>query len=187
MSTFARGSSSVSIQRISRQLCLALLCCAASVTASVQELDLPQAVVRDDAELARAMPELAKQVIAVYQEPDRSRYLNFLFRLQIVAGQYSEAVATLQSLKELRRATDPSSVSLLLPYEMLAKARMRRSAGGRSLEEAFKEEFGNAFNHLSDQSVSEAMGWFSGHTPLAGLTTEINNRSSVMSFVGSPA
>lgn len=142
-------------------LSLALLCFAVGFDASTQELDLPQAAVKDDAALAEAMPGLAKQVIAIYEEPDRSRRLNALFRLQMVAGQYVEAVATLQSLTELRRATSPASALPLLPFEVVAKARGKQATSGLSFDEAFKQEFREAIGHLDDKSASEALYWFS--------------------------
>lgn len=141
-------------------LCLSLLCFVLSAAASPQELELPQADVRDDAALARVMPDLAKQAIAIYREADRGRYLNILFRLQIVAGQHEEAVTTLQSLADLRRATDPASALPLMPFEMLAKARMKQAASGLSVDEAFKQEFREVFNHLTDKSASDALVWF---------------------------
>src|SRR5262245_31327551 len=122
-------------------LLLALLCFAFGSQGSTQELDLPQAAVKDEAALAGAMPGLAKRVIAIYQEPDRDRYLYALFRLQMVAGQYAEAVTTLRSLTELRKTKDPANVLRLLPSEIMAKAKSRQTASGQSFEEAFKQEF----------------------------------------------
>jgi hypothetical protein len=143
-------------------LCLALLCLAGYADSATQELELPQGAIGDDAALARAMPELAKQTMAIYREPDRNRYLNVLFRLQIVAGQYQAAAATLQNLKELRQATDPASVLSVMPFEVLVKARIKQAASGLTLDEAFKQEFVAAFNPLSDKTASEASFWFGG-------------------------
>ena len=70
---------------------------------SAQNLDLPQTALKDEASLERAIPALAKQSLVLYQETDSSRFLNTLFRLQEVAGQYQDAVATLQSLMNLRQ------------------------------------------------------------------------------------
>src|SRR5262245_48825112 len=145
-----------------QKLLWVLLCLAVGTYASAQELELPQAAVKDEAALAKAMPGLAKRAIAIYEEPDRARYLNNLFRMQIVAGQDSEAVATLRGLMELRRATDPVSALSLLPFEMLAKARAKRAASGLSLDEAFKQEFRAAFDRLDDKAASEAIRWFAG-------------------------
>ena len=141
-------------------LFLALLCFAFGSGASTQELDLPQAALKDEAALAEAMPGLAKQVISIYEEPDRSRRLNALFRLQMVAGQYAEAVATLRSLIELRQATSPASALPLLPFEIAAKAKAKQATSGLSFDEAFKQEFREVFDHLDDKSAGEALVWF---------------------------
>ena len=52
--------------------------------ANAQELRLPEAAVADASALSRAMPDLARQVLAVYRDEDRERYLENLFRLQIL-------------------------------------------------------------------------------------------------------
>jgi putative CocE/NonD family hydrolase len=139
---------------------LILFCFAFGAHALAQELDLPQAAVKDEAALAKAMPELARRAIAVYEDPDRNRHLNTLFRLQIVAGQYPEAVATLRSLTELRRATNPASALPLLPFEILAKARVKEADGGLSFDEAFGREFREVFDRLDDKGATEALYWF---------------------------
>ncbi len=147
--------------------CLMILCAAFGTSASAQELELPQDAVKDDAALARAMPELAKRAIAIYQEPDRGRYLNALFRMQIVAGQYAEAVATLRSLTALWRTTNPASAPSALPFEILTKARVKQAETGMSLDEAFKREFREVFNRLDDKAASNAIYWFGGDTSRA--------------------
>jgi uncharacterized protein len=138
---------------------LVLLCFACGAHASAQELDLPSAVVKDEAALDKTMPGLARQVIAIYQEPDRGRYLNNLFRLQMVAGQFSEAVATLRTVTELRRSTDPASALPLLPFELLAKARAKQTIE-LSFEEAFKKEFRDVVGILDDKGANDALYWF---------------------------
>ncbi len=130
--------------------------------ASAQQLALPQSAWQDEASLAEAMPSLAQRAIAVYEEPDRGRYLNLLFRLQMVAGQYPEAVATLQELIELRRAARPGSALPLLPFVMLAKAKAKQAATEMPLEEAFKQEFHEVFDPLDGKAAIEAFYWFGG-------------------------
>ena len=147
-------------------LSLALLCFAVGSHASTQELDLPQTAMKDEVALAEAMPGLAKRAIAIYQEPDRDRYLYALFRLQMVAGQYAEAVTTIRSLTELRKAKDPANVLRLLPSEVVAKARARQATSGLSFEEAFKQEFHDVFDRLDDRGAYEAVDWFGAASDL---------------------
>src|SRR5215475_3055448 len=144
----------------------ALLCFAFSAQGSTQELELPQAAVKDEAALAEAMPGLAKRAIAIYQEPDRDRYLYALFRLQMVAGQYAEAVTTIRSLTELRKTKGPANVLRLLPSEIMAKAKARQAASGQSFEDAFKQEFHDIFDRLDDKGAYEAVDWFGAASDL---------------------
>jgi len=128
--------------------------------ASAQQLNFNKIAATDTLELAKAMPELAKQAITIYEEPDRDQYLNALFRLQIVAGQYPEAATTLRSLAESRRAANPASALRLLPFEILAKARTKQATSGLSFDEAFKQEFRDVFDLMEDKSAYEALPWF---------------------------
>jgi uncharacterized protein len=145
-----------------RLLCFGFLCVIFGGQAAAQELELPRLALKDEAALANVIPGLAKHAIGIYQEPDRGRYLSALFRLQIVAGQFQEAVTSLQTLVELRRATDPASALALLPFEMVTKARIRQAEGGISLDEAFKREFREEFGRLDDKAAADALLWFVG-------------------------
>lgn len=127
--------------------------------AAAQNLKLPRVDLGDDAVVDKALTELAKHAIAAYQEPDQDRRLNLLFRLQMVTGEYRNAISSLEKLIELRRATDASSALRLLPFEVEAKAKTTQLpfAG------AFKQEFRELFSHLSDREASDAVAWFSGN------------------------
>ncbi len=71
-----------------RWLSMALLCLIPAPFASAQELPFPAAAVEDPATLSKAMPDLARAAIAAYRDDDRRKYLDTLFRLQMVAGHY---------------------------------------------------------------------------------------------------
>jgi hypothetical protein len=62
-----------------------LLLVAVCAPASAQTLKVSPEDLSDEAALDRVMPELAKQALAIYQEPDRARRLSVLFRTQVVA------------------------------------------------------------------------------------------------------
>lgn len=128
-----------------------------------QEVDFPRTSLENDPAIARSMPELARQVIPLYQEPDRARYLNTLFRLQLVAGQNAEAITTLNALRELRRQTLPSGIPPLVPFEILAKAQARHKSDGPSPEALFKEEFHRVFDSLNDIEAVDTQFWFGGN------------------------
>ena len=120
--------------RIVKSLCVALICLSAGCCAAAQEFNFPDAA-GDSAALSKAMPALAKQVIEVYKDADRGQYLDNLFRLQIVAGQYGDGLGTLASLRELRRPSDPARYAWVnVQYEIFARAKAMEGELGLRFE-----------------------------------------------------
>jgi putative CocE/NonD family hydrolase len=141
-------------------------------------LAFPPAALESEQALAEAMPGLAKQALALYSEPDRSRYLSTIFRLQLVAGELPEAVASLHELIELRRATEPAAAARLFPFATWAKAKVRQAAGGISLDDAFKVELRALLSQLDDAPAQDALSWFGGDLGrmAEGLRTEVEKQ-----------
>jgi hypothetical protein len=128
--------------------------------AQAQQIEFNQDAATDATELAKEMPRLAKSVLAVYQESDREKYLDNLFRLQLVAGDYSGASASLASLRGLRDPTRSQSAVSNLRWEIYAKALSRQVARQESFDEAFKQSFREAFTPLDNQTAIQALYFF---------------------------
>lgn len=127
--------------------------CLMAVPCTAQSFDFPGAAAEDPAALARSMPELARKVIAVYWEDDRRRYLDNLFRLQIVAGQYADASKTLASLRALPASgVSSQSGAAQVLYGIFAEARARQSLDGPSFDEAFRRSFRETLGRLDDRT-----------------------------------
>src|SRR5215213_1956778 len=121
---------------------------------SAQQFDFGKAAAFDDAELSKAMPLLAKQIIADYKEEDRQKYLNNLFRLQMIAGDYAAANETIKLLRLILRASDPVYANVVYTqYEIFSDAKLRQAAGNTSFDEAFKQSFREVFGKLSDKDA----------------------------------
>jgi|SRR5436305_1228847 len=149
-------------------LSLVLLCLGVAAPAPVQELDLPPAAVRDEATLAQAMPGLARQVMANYKEEDREKYLDNLFRLQMLAGQYAEANATLRSLRDILKAKDPTYGDVAnAQFEMYANAKLKQAAANLPFADAFRQSFRDAFAQLDDKHAFRVAGYFIFDLPRA--------------------
>ncbi|PYO09633.1 MAG: hypothetical protein DMD30_05405, partial [Gemmatimonadetes bacterium] len=102
------------------------------------------------------MSELAGQAIAIYRDDNRDRYLDNLFRLQIVAGRYADATNTLNSLRALRRnRVSLSATAADALYAILGAARQRSVEG--PFEETFRQEFSSAFARLDDKTSALAI------------------------------
>ncbi len=141
-----------------RLLCLALLGLIFAPSSSAQELPFPAATVEDSATLSKAMPDLARAAIAIYRDDDRRKYLDTLFRLQMIAGQYAEANKSLEDLRALPASTiSPQPGATLVLYEILARARARQRADGTPFDEAFRQAFRNAIGRLDDRTSALAL------------------------------
>jgi uncharacterized protein len=123
-----------------------------------QQLSLPAISPEDDAQLARELPGLAVQAIAIYSDADRDRYLRNLFRLQMVAGQYADAQSTLDSIRASYAA---HSAADLAPDELMVRA-APLVAGGSSPQEALRASFQLLFTKFNDKEANDAIYWLWG-------------------------
>lgn len=124
-------------------------------SASAQQFALSSADLADSAALATSSRRLAGEVMASYRDPDRSRYLDNVFRLQILLGRFDEASASLAELRTLRQDSTPSDRARYVQYEILADA-MRRGAGEGALADRFARAFRERFAQLDDATAAFA-------------------------------
>ncbi|MBS0217294.1 MAG: CocE/NonD family hydrolase [Proteobacteria bacterium] len=117
----------------------------------------------DNAGIERAMPELAREVMAVYREDDRQRYLGNLFRLQMVAGQYAQAVESISAIRASRNDA-PGQPPLYLQYEVYARAE-DQARGGIPFAQAWRAAFARDFGRLDDKVALQAEFGFGGGLP----------------------
>jgi putative CocE/NonD family hydrolase len=140
---------------------LALICLIANPFVSAQQLDFPNVAISDDVRVSESMSALAEQVISVYKDSDRDRYLNNLFQLQMVAGKYAEADATINSLRDLRRTSNAAEAAArLAPFDIYAKAKAKQAASRLSFDDAFKQSFRDAYDQLDDKTALRELFWF---------------------------
>lgn len=144
-----------------QSLCAIGLCCVSFLSlgptpAAAQSFPLSAADVADSAALARSMPRLAAEVLATYRDADRVRFLDNLFRLQILTGKYTEGSASLAELRTVRRDTTPQARARYVQYEISAGARNLTASTGRPFSETFAESFRGRFARLDDPASALA-------------------------------
>jgi putative CocE/NonD family hydrolase len=125
--------------------------------AQAQQIEFNQDAATDPTELAKEMPRLAKSVLALYRESDREKYLDNLFRVQLVAGDYPGAGASLASLRELRGPSQSQSAVGNVRWEIYAKALSRQVARHESFDEAFKQSFREALLPLDSLTAYQVL------------------------------
>jgi hypothetical protein len=129
--------------------------------AAPQQLEFPKAAATDQIVLAKVMPGLATQVLATYKEEDRGRYLDNLFRLQMIAGRYADALASIGALRGILGAGNSANAQVMyLQYEIFSKAKILQGRRGIPFNEAFKLSFRAAYAGLSDTDAYQVSSSF---------------------------
>ncbi|MCI0607404.1 CocE/NonD family hydrolase [bacterium] len=140
-----------------------LISLAIPIHTSAQQLDFPKSAHTKIEDLQTAMPQLAKKMIEIYKEDDRQKYLDHLFRLQMIATNYNEAIATIRSLREVFKVKDPSHANMAnMVYEIFCSTRVTQTAKNISFEDAFQQSFRNAYSKLNDTDAYR-VSWSFGY------------------------
>jgi len=107
---------------------------------------------KDSVVLARAIPVLAEEVIAQYRNAKKVEYFDALFRYMVVANQYSNAIAALDSLRKAIPPASGLSVNVAgKQYEDYCLARLGQQGGNLSFEGIFKKIFTQTYENLDDE------------------------------------
>ncbi|MGA7157734.1 MAG: CocE/NonD family hydrolase [Acidobacteriaceae bacterium] len=125
-----------------------------------QTIPFRRSAASNRAELDRAMPKFAVQVGASYREDDRIVFLDHVFRLQFVEGQYQKALDSITIMRQLIREQPiiPERAAWVdVPYEIYAHAKMRQMSQGVSFEEAYRHAFRDRFARLDDWTAAEVI------------------------------
>ena len=126
-----------------------------------QSFYFPAAYYTDSATIGRNMPVLARQVIAAYKEENKNTYWDNLFRYQIAAEQYAAANNSLDSLRNLLRASDSIRVKGIgFQFQTFAATRIRQADRQITFNEAFGITFPRLYNALPEQAAVVASGYF---------------------------
>jgi uncharacterized protein len=146
---------------VRNSFCLAAMYLIVASCATAQQFHFPAAAADDPAGLSKAVPALAEQVIAAYKDDDQDRYLNNLFRLQMIACQYPDAGATIRSLRDLQVARNSTQAAAkLAAFEVYAKAKERQKAAELPFEEAFRKSFREFYGQLDDKAAALFLSGF---------------------------
>src|SRR5262245_34052105 len=146
------------------------------VFVTAQKFYFPKSAFSDSVELAKAIPPLANKVILNYKESNYTDSLGNLFRLQILAGRYSEADLTLDSFRYASKGTDPQFWSLTaVQHKLYDRAKLRQAATGQSFNSAFEQLFDDLFKRLDDKKALHIYTAFLTRNGIEGLRSDLQN------------
>ncbi len=114
----------------------------------------------DDPAAAAAMRDLAARLVPVYQDPDPDRYLANLSALQLVAGNYSAAYESRQTLRDRRQRLDAGRpVGRDVIYDMYARAKATEAESQVPFTQAFTQAYQDVVPRLNDQDAYAVTQW----------------------------
>lgn len=158
------ASGAVDMRDIKVCLCLLMMALSWNATAQAPDLRLPAGLRAGSVPDAAAMAGLARDAAAAYRDDDRQRYLGTLFRLQMVAGDYPQAVRSIEQVRTSRG--DPAAQPpLYLQYEIHARAKALQATRGLAYADAWRQVFAERFGALDDKTAFAADYGFGSHLP----------------------
>jgi putative CocE/NonD family hydrolase len=128
-------------------------CLATTPYVSAQTFEFSATAVEDPSALSEYIRGLAQRVIAVYRDDDQANYLDTLFRLQIVAGDYRAAIHTFASLRGLsttRISSQAAATDLL--YSSFAQVKSQHDLDEPAFNEALQESLRETLASLDDRA-----------------------------------
>lgn len=136
--------------------------------ANAQTFPLAKKTATDPAALSLAMPDFAGKVLAIYREDDQDKMLVNQMRLQMVAGNYRDALKSIQAVRELRASKgDAQTATAYIVQEIFSEAMLKQAANGVSFDTAFKQEFHDTYGGLDDRKAMELEWLFGASLPRA--------------------
>jgi putative CocE/NonD family hydrolase len=161
------------------KIMMGLLCLFLTTICQAQTFTLATVNASDSLGVAQAMPELARKVLASYQpHANQKAFFDAVFRLQLVASQYTEAQKSIESLRSLSK--DSFADLLYKQYELFAEARLRQRQNGASFGTTIKPMLTTLFAGLDDRKAVAISTAFSSRDGLIGLQNDLAKRLSAV-------
>ncbi|HEY3950557.1 CocE/NonD family hydrolase [Phenylobacterium sp.] len=139
----------------SRRLGLAVSVCAAVALPLTLRAQAPAPI--ETADLAVAAT--ARSLIAAHPDEKLPADLTRLYRLQLAAGLYAEADATMARLETLYRSSQPGRADALVPWRIYSRAKQHERAGA-SPSKALDRAFAELYASLPDKRMADVLPWY---------------------------
>jgi len=143
-----------------RRASLLIYICLVAAPAAAQQINLP-AEISNEAALPSVMPRFAKAVIA-FQQADPHPDLAELFRAQLVAGLYGDALVSLDKLRApLAADSSPRVRARYLQYMLYARSRSTEIKTKTPFQTAYRKTFHALISPLDNRTSAMAVNGLS--------------------------
>jgi hypothetical protein len=152
---------------------IAAICVFVPILATAQELPFPAGAQGDPEAVAKVLPALADQLTVVYKEDTQAKYLDNLFRLQIVC-RHADASKSVVKLREVR--VDPRSSQsnwYNVQDQILVRAKIIENREHIQFDEAFQRAFRENLKALNNRTSALVIRQF--NVPGRSLRADFEN------------
>jgi len=157
---------------MNRKLCMALLCLIVANCCMAQQFYFPKLAATDSVAIAVQMPLLANDILSKYKDQDDQKaYLDNIFRLQILAGKYSEARSTINILRRLAGTTNQQ----YLQHDLFAASKYQQMNSHTSFKIEYEKLFRKLFNGLNDKKAYQSYRSFASLNGIDELKNDFKN------------
>lgn len=116
----------------------------------------------DSISLSKNISSLAKKTIRYYKEKDQKKYLDNLFRLQIVAKKYDSAIQTLNSLRVLYKSEYKSFHKVVgIQFETYSKIVTNKEYNKENIDLIFGKTLDKIYSKVSKNLKGDSFFYFS--------------------------
>ena len=120
-----------------------------------------------------ALPTVAAKLIPNYASAEKPIDLTKLYRLQLAAGLFADAEATLGRLENAYGSSEPRLVRSVVPLRIYARAKTHE-ASGIAASEALTRAFSELYGSLPDKQMADVLPWYNAN--FARLRAEVTEQ-----------
>lgn len=126
----------------------------ASIYVFGQQFYFANRMYSDSVALAKALPGLAKQLIENYRKPDKENYYDNLFRFQIVAEQYDDALKSIHQVRATSTLKDSlRAMGIAFQYETYTITKGTQIKMPNLFEIIYPEIFTKLYHNLNERAT----------------------------------
>jgi hypothetical protein len=110
---------------------------------------------KDSNKIAERMSGLADHLIKRYKENDPEKYLDNLFRLQVLTGKFQSAVQIISALRNIQiKNKKPNAEFFYRQQELYAEAKIQAQLSNEPFANSFRKIFKRYFSKLNDKDAA---------------------------------
>lgn len=161
-----------------------ILTTAITSVAFSQKIYFAKANYTDSALLQKSVSQLAQQSIKLYKNANQETYLDNLFRLQFLAGNYAQTSTTLNALNYSYTKDSITPSALGFPYKAYCNALATNNANNKNFTEIYTTVFNQLYNQYNDENKLWVSQYFDNslaeyETTLDTLIAQYKNNDSI--------